>query len=113
MEAGLSNNNENNDEKIFEELIAIYTSSNNEIQSMILGSLGAVYKNSELLEGAVAFVLSHSVRVNVKGHGMASLRRCYGREQVWNDLLRRSRGAPKQVGLASTFAKQSIYNLVY
>merc|ERR1712048_929050 len=58
-------------------------------------------------------VLSHKVRLNVKGHGMASLRRCYGREQVWNDLLRRSHGAPRQVGMASTFAKQSVYNLVY
>ncbi len=28
-------------------------------------------------------------------------------------LLKRSRGAPRQVGMASTFAKQSIYNLLY
>merc|ERR1711933_98707 len=62
---------------------------------------------------AVEFVLSHKVRLNVKGHGMASLRRCYGREQVWRDLLMRSHGAPRQVGMASTFAKQSVYNLVY
>merc|ERR1712087_994113 len=51
--------------------------------------------------------------VNVKGHGMASLRRCYGREHVWKDLLRRSHGAPRQIGMASTFARQSVYNLVY
>merc|ERR1712228_506139 len=114
MEAALSNNNDaGDDETIFEELIDIYTASNNEIQSMILGSIGAVYKNEELLQNAVRFVLSHKVRLNVKGHGMASLRRCYGREQVWNDLLMRSHGAPRQVGMASTFAKQSVYNLVY
>ncbi len=44
---------------------------------MILGSIGAVYKNINLLGKAVNFVLSHNVRLNVKGHGMASLRRCY------------------------------------
>lgn len=114
MEAGMAKNDGNgDDELIFDELINIYVDANNEIQSMILGSIGAVYQNSELLEAGVDFVLSHSVRLNVKGHGMASLRRCYGREQVWNDLLRRSHGAPRQVGMASTFAKQSIYNLVY
>jgi len=114
MEAALSNQNDaSDDEIVFEELIAIYPTANNEIQSMILGSIGAVYKNEELLQSAVQFVLSHKVRLNVKGHGMASLRRCYGREQVWNDLLRRSHGAPRQVGMASTFAKQSVYNLVY
>merc|ERR1712129_432930 len=96
-----------------EELIRIYPTANNEIQSMILGCIGAVYKNEELLKSAVQFVLSHTVRLNVKGHAMASLRRCYGREQVWNDLLRRSHGAPRQLGMASTFAKQSVYNLVY
>merc|ERR1712176_131284 len=114
MEAALSNQNDaSDDETVFEELIAIYPIANNEIQSMILGSIGAVYKNEDLLQNAVEFVLSHKVRLNVKGHGMASLRRCYGREQVWNDLLMRSHGAPRQVGMASTFAKQSVYNLVY
>ncbi len=50
MEAALSSNDEvNNDEVVFDELINIYPTSNNEIQSMILGAIGAVYKNDELL----------------------------------------------------------------
>ena len=44
---------------------------------------------------------------------MASLRRCYGRELVWNNLLIRSNGIPRQAGMASTFANQKIYNLLY
>ena len=68
MEAGMAKNDgEGDDELIFDELINIYVDGNNEIQSMILGSIGAVYKNSELLEAGVDFVLSHSVRLNVKG----------------------------------------------
>merc|ERR1712154_642363 len=43
MEAALSTNDEeNNDEMMFDELINIYSTSNNEIQSMILGAIGAV-----------------------------------------------------------------------
>merc|ERR1712083_599173 len=34
-------------------------------------------------------------------------------EHVCMDLLQRSHGAPRQVGMASTFAKQSVYNAVY
>jgi len=114
LEAGLAKfDAKGDDELVFEEMIAIYSNANNEVQSMILGALGAVYKNARLLQEGVQFVLSHSVRLNVKGHGMASLRRCYGRQLVWKDLLKRSRGAPRQVGMAATFATQGVYNLVY
>lgn len=114
MEAALSHHDsDGSDEAMFNALLSIYGEANNEVQSMILGALGAVYERGDLLEAAVNFVLSHAVRLNVKGHGMASLRRCYGREHVWMDLLRRSHGAPRQVGMASTFAKRSVYDAVY
>jgi hypothetical protein len=75
---------------VFNSIISYVTGSviNDDQKRLIISSLGAVYLNSTLLQQAVDFVLSDSVRTNLKTTGLAATRRCNGRFTMWDTLQR-------------------------
>jgi len=64
----------------------IYNTVDSSQQDYILSSLGALYKNSALINQATEFVLSDKVRNNAKTHGLYACRACSGRFAVWTEL---------------------------
>ena len=76
------------DSTILRHLLTVYDESNIEQQKYILSSLGAVYQDDTLLQEAIDFVLSSTVRDSDKMSGLNSARRCYGRNLVWTNLAK-------------------------
>eukprot|EP01083_Nonionella_stella_P069908 186674_1 len=113
-------------ENILGSLLSIYGDLNSEYQGYVLRAVGAVYLNTNLSAQALEFVLaSGSVRDQDKLRALYSLRRCYGRNQLWQYLTQNGYweslfsvfgsgfSAQDLTEIANTFASLQYYRSVY
>merc|ERR1712228_328587 len=82
----VSNDNALND------MISLYSMVNIEQQTYILNAMSALYlsfdenKNSDLIDKALEFIMSDTVRDNMRINALVSMKVCTAREPLWNFL---------------------------